>query len=102
MTIVGMPGIPKNIDWTAIWYKELKVKGSYAYGSESYEGDVISTFDLAIKLLNSGIINLKPLVTDVFALKDYRKALELAMTAGQNGSVKVVFDFRPPKKQDIK
>ncbi len=102
VTIVGMPGIPKNIDWTAIWYKELKVKGSYAYGSESYEGDVISTFDLAIKLLNSGIINLKPLVTDVFALKDYRKALELAMTAGQNGSVKVVFDFRPPKKQDIK
>ena len=32
--LVGMPAIPKNIDWTSVWYKELKVSGAYTYGVE--------------------------------------------------------------------
>ena len=32
--LVGMPAIPKNIDWTSVWYKELQVSGAYTYGVE--------------------------------------------------------------------
>ncbi len=94
VTVVGMPGIPSGIDWTAVWYKELKVQGAYAYGTENHEGRSVRTFDLAIKLLESGKVDLKPLVTDLFPLKDYRKAIGRAMEAGRRGAVKVAFELR--------
>ena len=94
VTVVGMPGIPAGIDWTAVWYKELKVQGAYAYGTERYEGRSVRTFDLAMDLLASGKIDLKPLVTDLFPLKEYRKAIGRALEAGRHGAVKVAFDLR--------
>lgn len=94
VTVVGMPGIPSDIDWTAVWYKELKVQGAYAYGTETYEGRQLRTFDLAIRLLESGQIDLKPLVTSLYPLADYRNAIGRAMAAGRQGAIKVVFDLR--------
>ena len=35
--------------WTSVWYKELKVQGSYAYGMEYYEGRKIRTFYLKLR-----------------------------------------------------
>ena len=94
VTVVGMPGIPTNIDWTSVWYKELKVQGSYAYGMEYYEGQKIRTFDLAIKLLESGLVDLKSLVTDLYPLMEYRNAIGRAIAAGREEAIKVVFDLR--------
>jgi threonine dehydrogenase-like Zn-dependent dehydrogenase len=37
LILAGMPGIPKGIDWTSVWYKELRVHGSYAYGWEEFK-----------------------------------------------------------------
>jgi len=34
MVLVGMPGIAAGVDWTAMWYKEVRVHASYAYGLE--------------------------------------------------------------------
>ncbi|MXY98965.1 MAG: zinc-binding dehydrogenase, partial [Gemmatimonadetes bacterium] len=94
VTVVGMPGIPSGIDWTAVWYKELKVQGAYAYGTEKHEGRSVRTFDLAMDLIASGKVGLKPLVTDLFPLKEYRKAIGRALEAGRHGAVKVAFDLR--------
>lgn len=91
VTVVGMPGIPSGVDWTAIWYKELKVMGAYAYGTETYQGKPIRTFDLAIRLLETWGSHLKPLVTALFPLHKYRQAILRAMQAGRTGGVKVVF-----------
>src|SRR5690606_32946109 len=27
--MVGMPSIPDNVDWTSMWFKELRIEGSY-------------------------------------------------------------------------
>ncbi len=94
VNVVGMPGIPSGIDWTAVWYKELNVQGAYAYGTEAYEGRSIRTFDLAMELMTSGKVDLKSLVTDLFPLKAYRKAIGRALEAGPYGAVKVAFDLR--------
>ena len=94
VTVVGMPGIPSGIDWTAVWYKELNVQGAYAYGTERYQDRSVRTFELAMELLEGGGIDLKPLLTDLFPLKDYRKAIGRAMEAGRQGAVKVAFDLR--------
>lgn len=34
LVLVGMPGIPKGIDWTPLWFKELTLRAAYAYGPE--------------------------------------------------------------------
>ena len=92
--VVGMPAIPKNVDWMSIWYKELKVVGAYTYGIETYEGERIRTFSLGIRLLQQIGHRLLPLIGERFSLRDYRKAIQSALHSGQSGSVKTIFDLR--------
>ena len=92
--LVGMPAIPRNIDWTSIWYKELKVSGAYTYGIETYEGEQIRTFTLGIRLLRRMGNRILPLIGEPFLLKDYRNALMAALHTGKSGTVKTVFDLR--------
>ncbi len=92
--LVGMPAIPKNIDWTALWHKALNVRGVYAYGLESYDGKRIRTFSLGIQLLQQMGSELLPLVGGLFSLDNYQKAVQTALHTGKFGSVKTVFDLR--------
>ena len=92
--LVGMPAIPKNIDWTSIWYKELRVSGAYTYGVENYRGRQIRTFELAIQLLGQIGNQLLPLIGDRFSLTDYRGAIEAALHTGRSGTVKTLFDLQ--------
>jgi threonine dehydrogenase-like Zn-dependent dehydrogenase len=89
--LVGMPGIPRNIDWTAIWFKELRVLGAYAYGTEDFRGERIRTFELALRFLQEGRVNLAGLVTHRFRLAEYRQAIQTALLTGPHRSVKTVF-----------
>ena len=92
--LVGMPAIPKNIDWTSVWYKELEVSGVYTYGAESYAGEEIRTFTLGIRLLEQMGDRLLPLIGEKFPLKKYRQAIQAAMSTGRSGAVKTIFDLR--------
>lgn len=92
--LVGMPAIPKNIDWTSVWYKELAVNGAYTYGVESYLGEKIRTFTLGLRLLEQMGAKLLPLIGEKFALGAYRSALQAAMSTGRFGAAKAVFDLR--------
>ena len=92
--LVGMPAIPKNIDWTSVWYKELRVSGAYTYGIEQYAGEEVRTFSLGIRLLERMGDKLLPLIGGGFSLKAYRKAIQAAISTGQSGAVKTVFDLR--------
>jgi len=95
--MVGMPGIPKDVDMTSLWYKELKLQGAYAYGWEERNGQRVKTLDLALKTLaeqhDSGA-PLKVLVNRTYPLSKYRKALDDAFFSGKSGAFKVVFDLR--------
>ncbi len=92
--LVGMPAVPKNIDWTSVWYKELRVIGAYTYGTENYAGKRIRTFPLGIQLLQQMGNSLLPLIGEQFSLREYREALHAAMYTGKSGAVKTVFDLR--------
>ncbi|MCG9127612.1 alcohol dehydrogenase catalytic domain-containing protein [Candidatus Poribacteria bacterium] len=92
--LLGMPGIPKNIDWVSIWYKQLNVKGAYTYGIETYEGEEIHTFDLGLKFLQDSGEQLLPIVGFSFSLKNYKQAIQTSLNTGTSASVKTIFDFR--------
>jgi threonine dehydrogenase-like Zn-dependent dehydrogenase len=91
--LVGMPAVPKTVDWTTIWYKELQVRGTYTYGVEDVAGERLRTFPLALRLLEQGRVDLRPLVTHRFALADYRTALQTARHTGPQRAIKTVFDL---------
>jgi threonine dehydrogenase-like Zn-dependent dehydrogenase len=92
VVLIGMPGIPKGIDWTSAWHKELLVEGAYAYGWETNRaGGPRRTLELALEAILAHPGVLRPLVSRGYALADYRQALHDAFHAGSTGSFKCVF-----------
>lgn len=88
LVVVGMPAEPK-VSWASIWFKELRVIGSYAYGVEDWQGERVRTFELALKLLQEGVVSLKGLVTHRFPLSRWRKAIQTALHPERHGAIKV-------------
>ena len=92
--LVGMPGIPRNVDWTSIWYKQLRVTGAYTYGLETHNDEQIHTFTLGMRLLQKMEAHLRPLVSTLFPLWDYKRAIQTALNTGKTATVKTAFDLR--------
>lgn len=92
VTLVGMPGAKSTLDLTALWYKEVRLTGSYAYSVEEYEGNKTSSFQLALRIAPE--IDLQTLVGPSYPLESYKQAIAAARSAGREGHVKVVFDHR--------
>lgn len=93
MVLVGLASFPKNVDWTPIWLKEVTVAGGYCYSTEHVNGEEISSYSLALKLIAEGKVDVSGLLTHVFDIKDYKKALQVASGKGANKSIKVAFKF---------
>lgn len=85
---VGMPG-EERVDWAPIWQRELTVMGAYAYGVEA---DGERTFKKALEAAAG--LRLERLTGPLFALGEFRDAIEYAMKAGSLNAVKVAFDLR--------
>jgi threonine dehydrogenase-like Zn-dependent dehydrogenase len=95
LVLAGMPGIPQGIDWTSVWYKELRVQGAYAYGWEDLDGrGRVKTMALALEYLGQKGGVLQKLVNRKYPLTEYRKALADAFDAGRSGAFKTVFELK--------
>ena len=95
VVLLGMPGIPKNIDWTSAWYKQLRVDGAYTYGLETHNGEQIHTFALGMRLLQEDGRTIASIgESDAFGLRDYKRAIQTALNTGRTATVKTVFDLR--------
>ncbi|HUP02277.1 MAG TPA: zinc-binding dehydrogenase [Gemmatimonadota bacterium] len=81
--VVGMPGVPTGVDWTALWHKELDVRGSYTAGD--------ATFARAVALAARHGESLSLLVGARYPLKEYRAAIATALATGRSGVIKTVF-----------
>jgi len=88
--LVGMPGVPRGVDWTPLWFKELTLHAAYAYGPERRGDGVCDTFELAIALMKTWGAKLGALVGAPFALNDFRAAFASALSTGQSRTVKTV------------
>ena len=90
--LVGMPGIPRNVDWTAIWYKQLRVQGTYAYGWETApDGRRLKTIQLGLEYMAGNPGALAPLVSGRFSLEEYRAAIQHAFRTDLPGNFKTMF-----------
>lgn len=94
MVLIGLASAPKGVDWTPIWLKEIRLHGAYWCGTESIAGDIASTYSHTLKLVREGKIDTKALVTHIFDIRDYKRAIEVASGKGRYKSVKVLFGFQ--------
>lgn len=80
-TLVGIYGRPFEIDFDQVLYKELVVKGMFSHKYPAWE--------IAISLAARGLIQVKPLVTDVLRLEEW----EVGFTRfAQRKAIKVIFE----------
>lgn len=91
MVLVGMPSVPRDVDWTPLWYKELTLKAAYAYGPERVGDRVIDTFEYALELLHTWGGRLSALLSRAYELEDYMSALRSAMNTRRSGAAKTIF-----------
>lgn len=94
VVLVGVPGIAKGVDWTAIFAKELDVVASYIYNrAEFFRGATRAAFDVALQLMSKENLDLSWLITHKFRLDEYARAFELMEKRGTSGVLKAVFEF---------
>lgn len=93
VVLAGLASVPKKIDWTPIWMKELQIIGTYIYGHDYFKGKRWRTFDLALELEKSGKVELSALVTHKFVLRDYARAFETISSRGKELVLKAAFEF---------
>ena len=92
IVLSGMPG-SVQVDLAPVWHRETEIVGSYTYGTEHLpDGTETHTFPLAMQLIED--LELERLVSAHYRLDEYRRAIRHAMSAGELGATKIVFDLR--------
>jgi threonine dehydrogenase-like Zn-dependent dehydrogenase len=83
---------PQRFEWTPIYFKEVRVIGSNAFGFEPYQGEQRHAIDIYLELASQGL-ELGHLVTHRFPLSAWREAFTTLGKKRSSGAVKVAFDF---------
>lgn len=83
IALLGIPSRPVEIDWNAVIFNMLTIKG--IYGREMYE-----SWYMMKTMLESGL-DLKPVITHRYGFKDFEKGFEV-MNSGNSG--KVILDWK--------
>jgi threonine dehydrogenase-like Zn-dependent dehydrogenase len=91
---VVLSGMPAPADFSAAWFRELDVVGSYASARREAAAGDRSAFDLAIALAQGEAVAALATGVAPYPLHRWREALDHAGSVGGLGTVKVAFDPR--------
>lgn len=92
--MVGNQLAPVRFDQTPIWNQEVNIIGVNAHGCETYNGEKISSFDLAIKMIQEKKVNLDGFITHRYLLHEYKKAFKVFRQKVEP-LIKIVFEINP-------
>lgn len=90
--LVGLAGVTKKVDWTFVWFKELKVVGTNSSSGEIFRGEKKRGYKIALQLMEEDL-DLSPLLTHTFKLEEYKKAIEMNFYRGKYQLVKSAFVY---------
>ena len=83
---------PRRFEWTPLYFKEVSIIGSNAFGVETFEGERMHAMEAYFRLLGRGL-DITPIITHRFPLARYRDAFATLHAKGKNGAVKAMFEF---------
>jgi threonine dehydrogenase-like Zn-dependent dehydrogenase len=90
---------PQRFEWTPLYFKEIAVIGSNAFGVEEFEGRRRHSMEIYLDLVASGRVDVTPILTHRFPLDEYRAAFLACGDQAGSGAVKVLFTY-PPRSAD--
>jgi threonine dehydrogenase-like Zn-dependent dehydrogenase len=82
---------PERWEWTPIYFKELIVTGSNAFGIEEFDGVRQHAIAHYLQLVADGRLDITPMLTHRFALADWWHALKSIARQDESGALKVAF-----------
>lgn len=85
---------PRRFEWTPLYFKEIALIGSNAFGIEEWDGRRQHAMEWYFELIRSRRIDVTPIVTHRYPLEAYRDAFMACWNQGTSGAVKVLFDYR--------
>jgi threonine dehydrogenase-like Zn-dependent dehydrogenase len=88
---------PSRFEWTPLYFKEIEILGSNAFGLENFQGLNLHAMQIFLHLFDQKQLDLAPFVTHHFRLEQYQQALLTAHNKARNAAIKVVFDFTGSK-----
>jgi len=90
LIVLGCSAQIRKLDLTFLWSRELEIRGFLGYGTESWDGRELHTFDITRELLLRKPLPTDRMVTHVFPLEQYGEALKTATNRRRSGAMKVV------------
>lgn len=78
-----------TLDLSPLWFQKVALSAPAVHGIEDWQGETISTFDLAARLLAADELTAESLITHRFPLAQWQDALAAAMDKGTHESIKV-------------
>ncbi|RME40306.1 MAG: hypothetical protein D6796_17370, partial [Caldilineae bacterium] len=91
VVLVGVHLHRMRLDVTPVWYQEVSLVGAVGHDVQEWEGERLSSFELAMRWMQSGLLTTGGLLTHRFPLSEYRQAFRAAVDKAQFRSVKVAF-----------
>jgi threonine dehydrogenase-like Zn-dependent dehydrogenase len=82
---------PKRFEWTPLYFKELRVVGSNAFGVEEVDGQRKHAFEHYFDFVRAGL-DLTPLITHRFPLIRWQDAVLAVADRASTGSIKVLLE----------
>jgi threonine dehydrogenase-like Zn-dependent dehydrogenase len=82
---------PKRFEWTPLYFKELHVIGSNAFGIEDVDGVRRHAFEHYFDFARHGL-DLTPMITHRFPLDDWKRAVMTIAHRRRTGAVKVLLE----------
>lgn len=88
--------MPKQFEWTPLYFKEIALIGSNAFAIEAYDGRRQHAMQWYFEFLHSKRLDGTPIITHRYRLEAYRDAFMTCWDQGKTGAVKVLFEFPSP------
>ena len=85
--------IPRRFEWTPLYFKELSLVGSNAFGIEELDGRRMHAMEWYFEFIRERGLDVTPIITHRFALDEYKRAFLACHDQGESAAVKVLFDY---------
>lgn len=84
---------PRRFEWTPLYFKEIALIGSNAFGVEEIDGRRQHAMEWYLEFVRAGRIDVTRIITHRFPLEAYGEAFLACYDQGKSGAVKVLFEY---------
>ncbi len=84
---------PRRFEWTPLYFKEISLIGSNAFGMETHEGRRSHSMEIYFDMIKTKGVDVTAILTHRFRLDQYAEALLACRHQGRSRAVKVLFEY---------